>query len=73
MTGQAGEASGNVVVKYPAVNVVHWATGPVNACAEHTEKLLGLARFMGLHVGVTPCTDGAECSNCINEAKAGKR
>lgn len=55
--------------KYPATKTVHWPSGPVNACDEHASQLLGLAGFLGSHVGVTAAPDGAECSNCANEAK----
>ena len=59
-----------VKIKYPATKVVHWHDGPVNACDEHCSQLVGLANFMGtLHVVVTKAVDGAECSNCINEAQ----
>lgn len=55
------------VIKYPADRVVHWATGPVNACEEHANQLVGLGNFLGTHVAVTTLLEPAECSNCVNE------
>lgn len=55
--------------EYPAQYVVHWPTGPVNACKEHADKLRNLGGFMGAHVTVTEAGPGASCSNCENEAK----
>jgi hypothetical protein len=53
---------------YPATKIVHWPTGPVNACNDHAAQLVNLARFMGTHVAVTAAPDGAECINCKNKA-----
>lgn len=56
-------------VKYPATVIAHWSTGPVPCCENHARGLVGLGRFMGLHVAVTgPAADDAECGNCVNEA-----
>jgi hypothetical protein len=57
-------------LKFPADVVAHWSTGPVPACHNHAAGLVGLGRFMGLHVAVTALTEPAECENCVNEAKA---
>lgn len=53
---------------YPAAFTVHWPNGPVHCCAHHRVGLVGLAALLGSHVGVTLAPDGAQCSNCINEA-----
>jgi hypothetical protein len=58
-------------IKFPATRIVHWPTGPVAACDEHSLQLLGLSRFLGAHVGVSNAPDGAECGNCKNEARNG--
>lgn len=52
---------------FPATKTVHWASGPVNACEHHAAQLVGLAGFLGTHVGVTPAPDGSQCGNCQNE------
>lgn len=54
---------------FPAAVIVHWPSGPVAACVAHAEKLVGMGKFLGYHVGVTPCTTLTECSNCVNERK----
>lgn len=56
-------------IKYPATCVSHWSTGPTNTCEEHARQLVGLGKFMGLHVAVTQLEGEAECANCKNEAK----
>lgn len=58
------------MAKYPAMRTVHWPSGPVHACDEHARQLVGLASFLGSHVGVTAAPDNSECANCANEAKA---
>lgn len=59
-------------IKYPAICVVHWPNGPVNACAEHRHQLQLTANFLGVHIAVTNLEQPAECSNCINEHKSDK-
>ena len=54
--------------EYPATRVVHWPSGPVDACEKHARQLVGLANMLGSHVGVGVALPGAQCSNCINEA-----
>ena len=54
---------------YPATKVVHWSTGPVNACDEHAAALVRIANHLGFHVGVTDATPLATCKNCENEHK----
>jgi hypothetical protein len=56
-------------MNYPATKIVHWPTGPVAACTAHAAQLVGLSRFLGSHVGVTPAVNGEHCENCKNEAK----
>ena len=55
-------------LKYPATKTVHWPSGPVYACDNHAAQLVGLARFLGSHVGVTIAPDNSECGNCKNES-----
>ena len=59
----------NEEIKHPATFVVHWATGPVNACVEHANKIIGIGRFLGTHVVATKLSEPAECENCVNENK----
>lgn len=54
-------------MNFPAVKTVHWPSGPVNACDVHAVQLIGLADFLGTHVGVTAAPDGSQCGNCQNE------
>lgn len=61
--------SNDLIVDHPATATVHWPSGPVDACAQHAKKLMMLAQFMGSHAVSTKAGDGAQCSNCINEAK----
>lgn len=56
--------------KFPAIWMVHTVNGPVPCCEKHSDKLQGLMRFMGAHVGVNLITSDMECSNCVNESKA---
>lgn len=59
---------------HPANCVVHWPSGPVNCCERHARELKSLGNFMGAHVVVTaPPPAGAECGNCVNEAKAAEQ
>jgi hypothetical protein len=53
---------------FPATAIVHWPTGPVAVCERHALGLLGLARFLGSHVGVSHSSGGEQCMNCVNEA-----
>ena len=54
---------------FPATRTVHYPSGPTNACDEHAAQLTGLMRFLGGHVVHTAAPDGAQCDNCVNEAK----
>ena len=54
--------------KFPATRMVHTPSGPVMCCDKHAYKLTGLLIFLGTHVPQTLAPDGAECSNCKNEA-----
>lgn len=53
---------------YPATVMVHWPTGPVPACDEHAQQLVGLGGFLGSHIAVTRLEQDAECENCRHEA-----
>lgn len=59
----------NAVTNHAATRVVHTPSGPAHACDEHAEQLTGLYSFLGAHVVHTGAPDGAQCANCINEAK----
>ena len=54
--------------KYPATCIVHWPSGPVNACDEHAGALRALSGMLGGHIVMTKLESPAECSNCRNEA-----
>lgn len=54
--------------EFAATHTVHWQSGPVDACETHARQLVGLARLLGSHVGVTAARIGAVCVNCQNEA-----
>ena len=56
-------------VTFPATRTVHWPSGPVNTCDNHTAQLVGLSNFLGAYVGVTAAPDNSQCANCMNEAK----
>lgn len=61
-------------MQYPAKYVVHWPSGPTNACDEHAcdehaAQLVHLGNFMGAHIACTEAAPGAQCQNCVNEAK----
>ena len=60
-------------MEYPATRIVHWPTGPVYTCENHARQLVGMANFLGTHVGVEITTEEKECTNCVNEAKAKER
>ena len=56
-------------IEYPATCMAHWSSGPVPACDEHAQQLVGLGQFMGLHVALTTLSEPAECENCKNESR----
>lgn len=56
-------------IKFPATQIVHCASGPVNACDQHAGEIKGLMNFVGAHVVSTKLEKPAECGNCVNEAK----
>ena len=56
-----------IKIKYPAVMVVHWPTGPVNCCQSHGNALVGLGNMLGSHIAVAVADKEAQCTNCINE------
>ena len=58
------------MVKHPAEVTVHTPTGPVHCCVKHARNLEGFMRMLGAHSHAVKAPDGAECANCINEAKA---
>jgi transcriptional regulator with XRE-family HTH domain len=57
--------------QYPASFTVHWATGPVDCCDRHRRSILRIGTTLGLHAPVSVAAQGAECSNCRNEAGHG--
>lgn len=59
----------NEAIKYPATCIIHWPSGPVNACDEHARLIIGMGKFLGSHVVATKLEAPAECGNCINENK----
>ena len=58
---------------YPATLVVHTPKGPEPCCDKHAAAMRGLMSMLGAHVLTVPASDGAECANCRNEAKAGPK
>lgn len=57
-------------ITHPATCHAHWSNGPKPACDEHAQQIVGLGRFMGLHVPLTKLLHPENCQNCLNEAKA---
>ena len=55
--------------KYPATCTVHCPSGPTNACDYHADAVEKIMRFMGAHTNRTPAPEGAQCDNCVNEAR----
>ena len=55
--------------KYPATCIVHWPSGPVEACEDHARALMALSTMLGGHIVRTELKGEAECANCKNEAK----
>ncbi len=55
--------------KYRATVIVHWPTGPVDCCEEHANKLMTLGQMLATHVVKSAAIEGAQCVNCINEAR----
>lgn len=62
-------ASSRAAQCYAAVWTVHTPSGPTDACEAHADKLQRLIQFMGAYTNKTPAPEGAQCANCINEAK----
>jgi hypothetical protein len=52
-----------------ATFIAHTPSGPTPCCVAHARKIGGLLRFLGAHVNFTKAPDGAQCENCVNEAK----
>lgn len=59
----------NAPVRFPAVFTMHTPQGPTHCCVKHARQAEALFRFMGAYTNATKAPDGAECANCINEAK----
>lgn len=54
----------------PELVVVHWPGKDTTACAEHLNKLVGLAAVLGFQLSWTPAPfDSTECDNCRTERK----
>jgi hypothetical protein len=47
-----------------AAVIVHWPTGPVHCCIEHSQALLGIAWHLGTHVHAEPYFGDEPCANC---------
>jgi hypothetical protein len=58
---------------FPAAFTVHWASGPTPCCVKHARALINLGAMLGTRVPATAAAEGAQCENCINEAKAGAK
>lgn len=57
--------------EYPATRTVHWPSGPVDCCDKHAQQLMTMNEALGGgHIAHTYPPEGAECVNCINEAKS---
>lgn len=55
---------------YPAVFTMHGPSGSVHCCVKHARILDKLMQeVFGVRVVATQAPEGAQCSNCINEAK----
>lgn len=54
---------------YAAVWTVHTPSGPTDACEAHADKIQRLMSFLGAYTNKTHAPEGAECANCLNEAK----
>jgi len=52
----------------PARFMAHTPTGAVPCCVAHARQLEALMRMLGAHVNFTQAPEGAQCSNCENEA-----
>ena len=57
------------MIKYPAICVINWPSGPVNCCDRHMKELIAVATHLGIRVVATQLNIEAECSNCVNENK----
>jgi bacterioferritin-associated ferredoxin len=54
---------------YPATVTAHTVSGPVHSCEAHAQGIKALMSCMGTHVNFTAAPEGAQCANCVNEAK----
>ena len=50
----------------PATKTVYLHTRSIAACSKHTEQLVATRKVRSVYANTTV---GAECENCINEAK----
>lgn len=54
---------------FPATLTVHAPSGPTFACTRHASEIAAVLVCMGATAAMVPAPDGAQCANCINEAK----
>ncbi|MDD2898969.1 MAG: hypothetical protein PHI31_09680, partial [Desulfuromonadaceae bacterium] len=60
-------------IQFPAKWAVHTVSGATACCDRHKDALISLMGFMGAHSIANPLEFPMECTNCINEAKKGKK
>jgi hypothetical protein len=54
---------------FPATFTVHMPSGSTYACEHHAETIVAVAQFMGSTAMLSDAPAGAQCANCIQEAK----
>jgi hypothetical protein len=48
---------------------VHWPTGQVVCCDRHLQRLLAVAKPLGINVAMTSADPSLACVNCTLEAE----
>lgn len=56
---------------YPATFTMYTLNRPVHCCVKHARQLESVMRMLGAYTNAVKAPEGAECSNCKNEAKVG--
>lgn len=54
---------------HPAVFTLHTPTGFTHCCVRHARMGQRIYQAMGYYTNATKAPDGAQCENCVNEAK----
>jgi len=56
--------------EFPAQYLVHWVTGTIPCCDEHSYQLVQIGKALGSVIPISEnLDDSLQCENCKNESK----